>query len=193
MTVLSCEDGTNKNPLNTLLTFSICSHTPADPNAKCQKCLQKGHWTSDCKGERVYISRPFRTALLKNPSLRLPEQLKAQNELEDLEKERERAAAEILAQSEAFNKPDPGVASVYDDEEDSLSSTTDDDYDDSALKPSVCSKEHELSWNITTTYSRDRDQENHRDPRPRSRSPQTRRSPRRHRDDSSSGYTSDSE
>lgn len=48
---------------------------PSDPhvNARCQKCLKTGHWTFDCTGERVYRSRPTRTALLANPALQLPE------------------------------------------------------------------------------------------------------------------------
>lgn len=36
----------------------------------CQKCFQPGHWTYECKNERVYISRPSRTQQLKNPKLR---------------------------------------------------------------------------------------------------------------------------
>ncbi|KAI4352776.1 hypothetical protein L6164_006996 [Bauhinia variegata] len=38
--------------------------------AQCQKCFQTGHWTYECKNERVYISRPSRTQQLKNPKLR---------------------------------------------------------------------------------------------------------------------------
>lgn len=157
-----------------------------DPNAKCQKCLQKGHWTSDCKNERVYTSRPTRTTLLKNPSLRLPEQIKGKTELEELEKlekERDQAAAEILAQSEAFNRPEPGVAPTYDEEEedeDSLSSTTD---------------EEELQPGERHVYGKVDREYRFKDPRPRSRSPPkqapSRRSPQE--DGSSSGYTSDSE
>jgi len=41
-----------------------------DGNAQCQKCYQVGHWTFQCKNERVYISRPSRTQQLKNPKLR---------------------------------------------------------------------------------------------------------------------------
>eukprot|EP00249_Psilotum_nudum_P010172 c22380_g1_i2 orf=397-1239(-) len=37
---------------------------------QCQKCFQLGHWTYECKNERVYISRPSRTQQLKNPKLR---------------------------------------------------------------------------------------------------------------------------
>ncbi|ESW14014.1 hypothetical protein PHAVU_009G074533 [Phaseolus vulgaris] len=38
--------------------------------AQCQKCFQSGHWTYECKNERVYISRPSRTQQLKDPKLR---------------------------------------------------------------------------------------------------------------------------
>ncbi|KAG6759769.1 hypothetical protein POTOM_036258 [Populus tomentosa] len=40
-------------------------------NAQCQKCFQTGHWTYECKNERVYMSRPSRTQQLKNPKLRM--------------------------------------------------------------------------------------------------------------------------
>ncbi|KAK4253103.1 hypothetical protein QN277_010921 [Acacia crassicarpa] len=40
-------------------------------SAQCQKCFQSGHWTYECKNERVYISRPSRTQQLKNPKLRV--------------------------------------------------------------------------------------------------------------------------
>uniref|UniRef100_A0A0D6QYL5 Uncharacterized protein n=1 Tax=Araucaria cunninghamii TaxID=56994 RepID=A0A0D6QYL5_ARACU len=38
---------------------------------RCQKCFQHGHWTYECKNERVYISRPSRTQQLKNPKLKM--------------------------------------------------------------------------------------------------------------------------
>ncbi|KAK1291444.1 hypothetical protein QJS10_CPB17g01106 [Acorus calamus] len=40
-------------------------------SSQCQKCLQSGHWTYECKNERVYISRPSRTQQLKNPKLKM--------------------------------------------------------------------------------------------------------------------------
>ncbi|OWM71129.1 zinc finger CCHC domain-containing protein 10 [Punica granatum] len=40
-------------------------------SAQCQKCYQSGHWTYECKNERVYISRPSRTQMLKNPKLNM--------------------------------------------------------------------------------------------------------------------------
>ncbi|KAG6388672.1 hypothetical protein SASPL_150104 [Salvia splendens] len=34
--------------------------------SQCQKCYQMGHWTCECKNERVYISRPSQTQQVKN-------------------------------------------------------------------------------------------------------------------------------
>lgn len=34
---------------------------------QCQKCLEFGHWTFDCKGSRPYTSRPSRTKQLEKP------------------------------------------------------------------------------------------------------------------------------
>ncbi|XP_044484514.1 zinc finger CCHC domain-containing protein 10-like [Mangifera indica] len=39
--------------------------------SQCQKCFQTGHWTYECKSERVYMSRPSRTQQLKNPKLKM--------------------------------------------------------------------------------------------------------------------------
>lgn len=42
----------------------------ASGNQVCQKCLQRGHWTYECKNEAVYKPRPSRTQQLKNPKAR---------------------------------------------------------------------------------------------------------------------------
>ncbi|KAK9821257.1 hypothetical protein WJX74_003513 [Apatococcus lobatus] len=39
-------------------------------SAQCQKCLQHGHWTYECKNAPVYHSRPSRTQQLLNPKVR---------------------------------------------------------------------------------------------------------------------------
>ncbi|KAK9864988.1 hypothetical protein WJX84_006966 [Apatococcus fuscideae] len=36
-------------------------------SAQCQKCLQHGHWTYECKNAPIYHSRPSRTQQLLNP------------------------------------------------------------------------------------------------------------------------------
>ncbi|KIK24488.1 hypothetical protein PISMIDRAFT_678095, partial [Pisolithus microcarpus 441] len=35
----------------------------------CQKCLQTGHFTYECKSPRPYVSRPSRTQMMENPRL----------------------------------------------------------------------------------------------------------------------------
>nr|XP_045084044.1 uncharacterized protein LOC109760349 [Aegilops tauschii subsp. strangulata] len=56
---------------------------------QCQKCFQPGHWTYECRNERVYISRPSRTEQLKNPRLKKKVSLPACSQFvnPDLEKE----------------------------------------------------------------------------------------------------------
>ncbi|KAF9433633.1 hypothetical protein BGZ76_009180 [Entomortierella beljakovae] len=43
----------------------------APPTQQCQKCLEFGHYTYDCKAERVYKARPTRTQQLKKPLKRI--------------------------------------------------------------------------------------------------------------------------
>uniref|UniRef100_A0A7N0UCX9 Uncharacterized protein n=2 Tax=Kalanchoe fedtschenkoi TaxID=63787 RepID=A0A7N0UCX9_KALFE len=40
-------------------------------STRCQKCFQTGHWTYECKNERVQITQPSRTLRLKSPKLRM--------------------------------------------------------------------------------------------------------------------------
>lgn len=57
---------------------------------QCQKCFQPGHWTYECKNDRVYMSRPSRTQQLKNPNLKKTTvSVSYHFENPDLEKERE--------------------------------------------------------------------------------------------------------
>ncbi|CAG8606878.1 15920_t:CDS:2, partial [Dentiscutata heterogama] len=67
------------------------SGTKASPKTQCQKCLEYGHWTYECKNERVYKSRPTRTQQLTKPlkpiSIELPDELGIKKEApEKLEK-----------------------------------------------------------------------------------------------------------
>ncbi|CAI9114131.1 OLC1v1014784C1 [Oldenlandia corymbosa var. corymbosa] len=55
--------------------------------AQCQKCFQTGHWTYECKNERVYISRPSRTQQLKNPKLRMKVSISYDLDDKDVEKD----------------------------------------------------------------------------------------------------------
>ncbi|KAI5786030.1 zinc knuckle-domain-containing protein [Pyronema domesticum] len=52
---------------------SSAASSKATPTTQCQKCLERGHYTYECKqtsNERPYISRPSRTQQLLNPKLR---------------------------------------------------------------------------------------------------------------------------
>ena len=44
--------------------------TAAAANAVCQRCLQTGHFTFQCKNQAVYHVRPSRTQQLLNPKVR---------------------------------------------------------------------------------------------------------------------------
>ncbi|KAI8137482.1 zinc knuckle-domain-containing protein [Fennellomyces sp. T-0311] len=59
----------------------------ASPSTRCQKCLEYGHWTYECKNNRPYKSRPTRTQQLDKPlKLRqpdLPEELQDRHGLAD--------------------------------------------------------------------------------------------------------------
>lgn len=44
----------------------------ASSDVVCQKCLEKGHWTYQCKNEAAYRTRPSRTKeLLRRTKVRL--------------------------------------------------------------------------------------------------------------------------
>ncbi|CAG8475494.1 657_t:CDS:2 [Cetraspora pellucida] len=67
------------------------SGTKVSPKTQCQKCLEYGHWTYECKNERVYKARPTRTQQLTKPlkpiSVELPDELGIKKDVpEKLEK-----------------------------------------------------------------------------------------------------------
>ena len=46
--------------------MKICfSVAQPDKTQRCQKCLEFGHWTYECKGQRKYVHRDSRTQTLK--------------------------------------------------------------------------------------------------------------------------------
>ncbi|KAF9347014.1 hypothetical protein BGX34_003468, partial [Mortierella sp. NVP85] len=55
--------GRDKGPKYSL----SASRAKAPATQQCQKCLEFGHYTYDCKAERVYKPRPTRTQQLKKP------------------------------------------------------------------------------------------------------------------------------
>ncbi|KAF9182576.1 hypothetical protein BGZ51_004662 [Haplosporangium sp. Z 767] len=57
---------------NTGPKYSVSANrAKAPPTQQCQKCLEFGHYTYDCTGERTYKPRPTRTQQLKKPLKRM--------------------------------------------------------------------------------------------------------------------------
>ncbi|KAM7279785.1 hypothetical protein ACFE04_006919 [Oxalis oulophora] len=86
--------------------------------SQCQKCLQTGHWTYECKNERVYISRPSRSQQLKNPKLKA--KMSATYDLDDIpdlkEEEKEDKPLKKQSKRKHRSKASPGSdseASVF--------------------------------------------------------------------------------
>lgn len=154
---------------------------------QCQKCFQPGHWTYECKNERVYISRPSRTQQLKNPKLKMKLSISYELDNPDLAKAEkgEKSNTESMDKGEKSGGTkskrkhrsdsdlgsDTSEASVFDTE--SESSVTGSDYS---------------SRDSSSSYSSSSDSE---EERKRRRKKQQKK--RRHRRHSSSSDSSDSE
>ncbi|XP_072984318.1 uncharacterized protein [Typha latifolia] len=108
-------------------------------SSQCQKCFQPGHWTYECKNERVYISRPSRTQQLKNPKLKMTLSVSYELDNPDIEKqlkneksqkkeqgEKSRAKSKRKHRSGTDSDKDSSEASVFG--TDSGSSVTGTDY-----------------------------------------------------------------
>lgn len=65
---------------------------------QCQKCFQLGHWTYECKNERVYVSRPTRTQQLTHPELR-PTLREPKYTLKHLQTFKQNALQEVVFQN----------------------------------------------------------------------------------------------
>ncbi|PSR97905.1 Zinc finger CCHC domain-containing protein [Actinidia chinensis var. chinensis] len=111
--------------------------------SQCQKCFQTGHWTYECKNERVYISRPSRTQQLKNPKLRM--KLSISYDLDNPDIPKELKDEKVSKKSKRKHRSDTesgsdSEASVF--ESDSgASSVTGSDYSSSSYSSSTDSEE----------------------------------------------------
>ncbi|KAG5394603.1 hypothetical protein IGI04_024566 [Brassica rapa subsp. trilocularis] len=116
--------------------------------SQCQKCFQTGHWTYECKNERVYISRPSRTQQLKNPKLRMKpsvddldgdddEKLDAGNGKDDEEGERRSSKKSKRKQRSKSESGSDSEASVFEtDSSDGSESSGESDSEDSSSSDS---------------------------------------------------------
>lgn len=51
--------------LRILLILRQIYRDPFPQGVRCQKCLEMGHWSYECKGKRKYLHRSSRTSQLK--------------------------------------------------------------------------------------------------------------------------------
>lgn len=55
-----------KSPNNVFeINFNLTHYSETTEKVRCQKCLEYGHWTYECAGERKYLHRDSRTTNLK--------------------------------------------------------------------------------------------------------------------------------
>lgn len=144
-------------------------------SSQCQKCFQTGHWTYECKNERVYISRPSRTQQLKNPKLKMKLSVSYELDNPDIQKvekdEKSNKKSKRKQRSNSDSESENSEASVF--ETDSGSSVTESD---------VSSGESSSSYNSSSDSEEER----------RRRRRKNKQKKRRHRKYSSSSDTSDS-
>lgn len=152
---------------------------------QCQKCFQPGHWTYECKNERVYISRPSRTQQLKNPKLKktaAPVSYQFQNPDLEKEKEEERKLMKAKLKKEKSEKSKRKSKRKYRSRSDSDSSEA--SVFDSDSESSVTGSEY--SSGSSSSYSSS-------DSEDKKRRPKRKQQKRRHRREISSSASSESD
>ncbi|CAA3024872.1 Hypothetical predicted protein [Olea europaea subsp. europaea] len=145
--------------------------------SQCQKCFQTGHWTYECKNERVYISRPSRTQQLKNPKLRMKVSISYDLDNPDIVKEEknEKREKKSKRKHKSDTESDDGSeASVFESDSGASSVTGSDD----------SSGESESSYSSSTDSEEER--------RRKRKNKKKKQRKRRHRRYSSSSESSDS-
>ncbi|KAL3812283.1 hypothetical protein ACJIZ3_013551 [Penstemon smallii] len=152
------------------------STTTLGAASQCQKCFQTGHWTYECKNERVYISRPSRTQQLKNPKLRMKVSISYDLDNPDVQKEEKTEKREKKKSKRKHAESDnDSEASVFESDSGGSSVTGSDD----------SSGESESSYSSSTDSEEER--------RRKKKSKKKKQRKRRHRKYSSSSESSDSE
>ncbi|RZC88132.1 hypothetical protein C5167_015935 [Papaver somniferum] len=109
-------------------------------SAQCQKCFEPGHWTYECKNERVYISRPSRTHQLKNPKLQIKTPVSYEKDFPDLVKKPIKKSKR-KHRSRSHSRSDDSEASVFDSDSSASSVTGSDDSTSSSDSSSSDSEE----------------------------------------------------
>ncbi|EPS58526.1 hypothetical protein M569_16285, partial [Genlisea aurea] len=110
--------------------------------SQCQKCFQSGHWTYECKNERVYISRPSRTQQLKNPKLRMKLSISYDLDNPDTKVEPKKKKSKRKHKSDSESDED-SEASVFESDSGSSSVTGSEDEESSGMSESASSESEE--------------------------------------------------
>lgn len=153
--------------------------TVGGSGSQCQKCFQTGHWTYECKNERVYISRPSRTQQLKNPKLRM--KVSVSYDLDTPDIERDVKAEKNLKKSKRKSKRKHNES-----DSDSEASVFESDSGSSSVTGSESSsRESESSYSSSTDSEEER--------RRRKKKQKQKQKKRRHRRYSSTSESSESE
>ncbi|KAJ4730732.1 Zinc finger CCHC domain-containing protein 10 [Rhynchospora pubera] len=120
----------------------------AATSAQCQKCFQSGHWTYECKNERVYISRPSRSQVLNNPKFKTtfsvsfegnPDVEKEKSVKEEKGKDKKKSKRKHRSGSDSDR--DDSEASVFDTESESEVTASDESSESSSSYSSSDSEE----------------------------------------------------
>lgn len=123
----------------------------AATSGQCQKCFQPGHWTYECKNERVYISRPSRSQVLNNPKVKMtfsvsfegnPDVEKVEK-VKSVKKEKgkDKKKSKRKHRSVSDSDRDDSEASVFDTESESEVTATDESSESSSSYSSSDSEE----------------------------------------------------
>ncbi|XP_042456366.1 zinc finger CCHC domain-containing protein 10-like [Zingiber officinale] len=148
--------------------------------SQCQKCYQSGHWTYECKNERVYISRPSRTQQLKNPKLKMTLSVSCEIDNPDIEKEEmEAKQAEDIGRNSGTKSKRKHRSSTDSEKDSSEASVFDSDSESSVTGSEDSSGESSSSYTSSDSEEKKRRRRKHKK--------------RRHRRHSSSSDSSESE
>ncbi|KAF6147304.1 hypothetical protein GIB67_009787 [Kingdonia uniflora] len=155
-------------------------------SSQCQKCFGKGHWTFECKNERVYISRPSRTQQLKNPKLRTKGPVSYELDNPDLFPKTEEKGEKVKASSKKSKRKHR--LSRADSESDSEASVFESDSDSDSGASSVTGSDSSSGKSSSSSYSSSSDSDAKR--KTRRKKKQMKRSRRKY---SSTSDSSDSD
>ncbi|XP_006815829.2 uncharacterized protein LOC102806776 [Saccoglossus kowalevskii] len=105
-------------------------------NVRCQKCLEKGHWTYECTGERKYVHRPSRTAEMNKKLKQQNQQTNQQDILASkestLRRKRKRSESSESSSSDSDSDSDSDSSSDNSSSSDSDSNSSSDSSDSSS-------------------------------------------------------------